>query len=71
MASQLIRITNSYTGKWEYLVQDKIESFYKAIVPVGPNYKKDVCTWIVMVGRDEAYPAYESVEYFLNKFPPL
>ena len=71
MASQLIKVTNSYSGEWWYLVQDKIMAFYANTKPVGKSYAKECCTWVVMEGHEEAYPIYESVEYFLGKFPPV
>lgn len=70
MTSQLIKVTNSYSGEVNYLVQDKVEAFYANTKPAGLAYKKEILTWVVMTGRDEAYPCYESVEYFLGRFPP-
>ena len=71
MTSQLIKVTNSYSGEVTYLVQDKIEYFYANPKGVNSSWKKEVLTWVALSSKDELFPAYESVEYFLAKFPPL
>ena len=71
MASQLIKVTNSYSGEVTYLVQDKIEYFYANTKGVNSSWKKEVLTWVALSSKDELFPCYESVEYFLAKFPPL
>ncbi len=71
MASQLIKVTNAFTGEWEYIVQDKIESFWENKKSTGQQYKKPILTWIAFTGREDATPIAEPVQFLLDKYPPL
>lgn len=77
MASQLIKVTNAYSGHVTYIVQAAIVCFYTAVQgptdkanPSG-NYKLPVKTWICFSPTEDAMPIAETVDHILHKFPPL